>query len=83
MNLPVVTHLHVTSPIITVASKGEHDFVTIPAGSVIETFDDLNDSTELHPVRFDGRSLLAFKRDIGERTEQIDAVGAGTERFLG
>jgi hypothetical protein len=68
--------LHVTSEILAVATQpDDHCFVTIPAGSAIETSDDLAEPG-FRPVRFEGRDLLAFTRDIRERTEQVRAATA-------
>ena len=66
----VVRAAHVPAPGETVLG---HDFVTIPEGSVIETSRDLNEPG-LHPLTFENRSLLAFTRDIKERTEYLHAM---------
>lgn len=59
---------HVTSEILAVSTKiTDHSFVTIPRGSTIETRDDLTEPG-LHEVIFKGVVLLAFVRDIRERT---------------
>lgn len=47
-------------------------FVTIPVGAVIETAADL-ENPGLVTVTLSGESLLAFHRDIMERTEPIDS----------
>lgn len=66
--------LHVISEILAVPMQVEkHSFITIPAGSVIETSDDLVEPG-FRPVMFDGRDLLAFTRDIRERTEQVGRI---------
>lgn len=70
--MPSELHLHVTSSILAVPAGADHDFVTIPAGAVIETFDLVEPG--LHRITFDGRTLLAFTRDIQQRTEQVGAV---------
>src|SRR5579863_617443 len=68
--MATVVRLHVTSEILAVAKQStDHHFVTIPVGSVIETFDDLVEPG-LRPVMFDGKDLLAFTRDIRERTQR-------------
>ncbi len=66
--MPSERHLQVTSSILAVAAGADHDFVTIPAGAVIVTSDEIVEPG-LHRVTFDGRALLAFARDIQERTE--------------
>jgi hypothetical protein len=59
-------------------------FVTLPAGSVIEASDSL-DEPGPHSVRFGNDELFAFTRDIDERAElmggsaEFDAVVAGKE----
>jgi len=78
--MPSELHLNVTSSILAVAATAEHKFVTIPAGATIQTFDDLLEPG-LHRVMFDGRKLLAFTRDIQERTAQVD--GIADDRDLG
>lgn len=68
--MPLVIHLRVTSPILAVATARQHpEFVTIPTGAAIETLDDLREPG-LHHVTFEERNLLAFTRDLRERTEQ-------------
>lgn len=57
------------------------DLVTIPAGAMIETSDDLTE-TGLHRVAFDGKDLLAFTRDIRERTQELN-TGRDTVGFEG
>jgi hypothetical protein len=66
-------HLQVISTLLAVDATA--DFVTIPASSVIETTDDLSEPG-FHRVRFDGQELLAFSRDIQERTEQVSSTEA-------
>ena len=50
-------------------------FVTIPAGAVIETSDELHQPGFVH-VNLDGNIFLAFKRDIKERTQPIERTDA-------
>ncbi len=78
--MPSELHLHVTSSFLAVAASAEHKFVTIPAGATIQTSDDLVEPG-LHQVTFDGRALLAFTRDIQERTAHVD--GIADDRDLG
>lgn len=80
LNMASELHLHVTSSILAVAASAEHKFVTIPAGATIQTSDDLVEPG-LHRVMFDGRTLLAFTRDIQERTAQVDGIAG--DRHLG
>jgi hypothetical protein len=54
-------------------------YVTIPAGSVVETSDDLDQPGFIH-VNVDGNTFVAFKRDIKERTQLIERTGA-TDRL--
>jgi hypothetical protein len=68
--------LHVVSEILAVPMQTEkHSFITIPPGSVIETSEDFVEPG-FRPVKFDGRELLAFTRDIRERTERVEAAMA-------
>jgi hypothetical protein len=70
--MAIVVRFHVTSEILAVpAQTADRGFVTIPAGAVIETSDDLVEPG-LHRVTFDCKDLLAFTRDIRERTEHIE-----------
>jgi len=46
------------------------DFVTIPAGAMIETSDDLTERG-LHHVVFDGKDTLPITRDIRERPQKL------------
>jgi hypothetical protein len=66
--------LVLTLPILAVTEhSSDHRFVEIPTGSLIETPDDLAEPG-LRPVRFDGVELLAFARDIRERTREPNSV---------
>ena len=78
LNMPSELQLHVTSSILAVAASAEHKFVTIPAGATIQTSDDLVEPG-LHRVMFDGRTLLAFTRDIQERTAHLDGIADGRD----
>lgn len=60
-------HLLVMSPFLTVDAK-RSKFVVIPAGSIVHAFDDFP-GPGFHPIVYDGQDLLAFTRDIRERTE--------------
>lgn len=70
--MPEVVHLHVLSSFISIAPSSHRHLVTIPAGANIDAFGDLVEPG-LHRIRFNGRDLLAFTRDILERTEQVEA----------
>ena len=61
-------HLRVLSPLLALAATAA--YVTIPETAVIETTDDLAEPG-FHRVRYLGESLLAFARDIEERTQRI------------
>jgi hypothetical protein len=68
--------LHVISEILAMPTQTEkHAFITIPAGSAIETSEDLAEPG-LRPVMFEGRQLLAFTRDIREHTQRVEAAMA-------
>ena len=77
MAIPV--RFHVTSEILALATRSDHRFVTIPAGSMIDTSEDLA-QPGLHHVFFHGQELLAFTRDIRERTYQVTASNSLPER---
>ena len=68
--LPFVARRRVFSPILTTTKTGA--FVTIPTGSIIRTPDSL-DEPGLHLIRLGEEELLAFMRDIEERSERIEA----------
>ncbi len=72
--MATAVRLHVTSEILAVAAQADHHcFVTIPAGSAIMTSDDLGEPG-LHHVTFDQRDLLAFARDLRERTQRFNTA---------
>ena len=78
--MATAVRLHVTSEILAVAAQAaDHCFVTIPAGSMIDTSGDLA-QPGLHHVFFRGQDLLAFTRDIRERTNRIAASNSLPER---
>jgi hypothetical protein len=60
-------HLQVTSALLAV-DAGRSKFVVIPAGSIVNTSDDFP-GPGFHSVVYNGQDLLAFTRDIRERTE--------------
>ena len=63
-----VVHFHVKSPFTAVTATPDHKFVTIPAGVIIDSSDDVKEPG-LRRIVCDGRDLLAFARDIRERAE--------------
>jgi hypothetical protein len=65
-------HFQVVSPILTVDAKSS-GFVALPAGAVITTTDDLAEPG-LHEVRCYDKTLLAFSRDIQERTKELSSA---------
>jgi hypothetical protein len=73
--MPDVIRHRVVSPILTTNKSG---FVTVPAGSIIETSEDL-EQPGLYSVRVDGEELFAFARDIEERTEPIDQMAVSDD----
>jgi len=64
----------VVFPILTVDARNS-GFVTLPAGAFIETTDDLVEPG-LHEVRCYDKTLLAFTRDIHERTKELSSTVA-------
>jgi hypothetical protein len=75
------SRFRVTSAFAAMQDHHGRRYVTIPAGSVIETSDYLDQPGFVH-VNVDGNSYLAFKRDIKERTQLIERAGA-TDRVGG
>ena len=65
-------HLQVTSPLLAIDARGSK-FVVIPAGSIVHTSDDFP-GPGFHPVMYDGQDLLAFTRDLRERTERYSPM---------
>jgi len=75
--MPRMLHLSVTSEILAVATQpANHSFVTIPAGAMIDTSDDVAEPG-MRRVTFNGKDLLAFTIDIRERTEKVKTATAG------
>jgi hypothetical protein len=68
--MPHPERRRVTSPLLAVKTD-EHGFATVSVGSIIETSDDLADPG-LHALKVGDEELLAFTRDIEERTELLD-----------
>jgi len=56
------------SPLLALAATA--DYVTIPETAMIETTDDLSEPG-FRQVRYEGKRLLVFGRDIHERTRRI------------
>jgi hypothetical protein len=72
--MATAVRLHVTSEILAVAAQAaDHCFVTIPAGSMIDTSGDLAEPG-FHHVFFHGQDLLAFARDLRERTQRFNTA---------
>lgn len=67
--MPSVVQRRITSPVVAVKP---HGFETIPVGSIVETPNDLHEPG-LHAIRFGDEELFAFRRDIDERSEAVDA----------
>ena len=71
-----VVRLRVTDTILAVSPvPAGSGFVTIPAGAVIETTDNII-NLGLHAVTYEGRELLVFTRDIRERTVRSSTAEA-------
>lgn len=62
--------IHVVKVALLTVTTTSGKFVTVPAGAKIECSDNLAEPGFVH-VMFDGRDLLAFTRDIRERTEGV------------
>jgi len=75
--MSTAVRLHVTLPILAITPEHtSHKFVDIPAGSMIEIPSEDLIEPGLRAVSFDGKELLAFTRDIRERTERVEAAMA-------
>jgi hypothetical protein len=63
----------VISPFVAFVTSGTNSFVTVPIGSIIATRQEMHDPG-LVEIRLNDFSqpLLAFTRDIVERTEAVD-----------
>ena len=70
--MSAVVQRRVLSPVLAVKPNG---FETIPVGSIIEAPDNL-DQPGLQSIRFGTVELLAFTRDIRERSERVYVPGA-------
>ena len=65
----------VLSPLLTVRKYSEaRGFFTVPAGTIVETAGDI-ESAGLIPIRVFGQLLLAFSRDLHERSQVLQAGG--------
>lgn len=70
--MPLVAHYRVVSSFLAVHPSEQKDrFVTVPAGAIIETSEDLHEPG-LGTIFLNGDSLLAFHRDIMERAQAVD-----------
>lgn len=71
--MPHIVHRRVVSPVLAVRPETQCDrgFVTVPPGSIIELLDDLREPG-LYRITLGTVELLAFARDIQERTEHLE-----------
>jgi hypothetical protein len=74
--MDVPSKFRVVSAFAVVDNHQPRRFVTIPVGSIIETSDDLHQPGFVQ-IKVDGKTLLAFKRDIEERTHPVEPLVAG------
>lgn len=66
-----VACFRVISPFMAVQLSAQRErFVTVPVGAIVEASADLQDPG-LVTITLNGGSLLAFHRDISERTELV------------
>ena len=66
-----VARFRVVSPFMAVQSSAKRErFVTVPVGAIVETSAVLQDPG-LVTITVNGSTLLAFHRDIIERTELV------------
>ena len=69
-----VLQLRVTSSIVAATTTSRHhNFITIPAGALIETSDDLTEPG-LRDVTLNCQALLAYTRDIREQTQYREGI---------
>ena len=71
MSAPV--HLRVVSPLLAMDESSLRAFVTLPVGTLIETVKHLPEHG-LVSIRAGDQNLLAFARDLEERTEPVDGT---------
>lgn len=63
---------HVLSPFIAIkALEDGYKIVTVPSGSIIEIFGEVQRSG-LVDVTFEEETVAVFKRDIDARSERVD-----------
>lgn len=68
----------VLSPLLTVRKYSEaRGFFTVPAGAIVETAGEI-ETAGLIPIRVFGQLLLAFSRDLHERSQALQSGGAPT-----
>lgn len=61
----------VLAPLLTVRKFSEvRGFFTVPAGAIVETAGDL-EPAGLVPIRVHGQLVLAFSRDLHERSQAL------------
>jgi hypothetical protein len=69
----------VLSPILTVRKVTEpRGFFTVPAGAIVETAGELQ-APDMVPIRFYGEVLLAFTRDLYERSQYLPSEGGSAK----
>ena len=71
--MQAVASYQVVSPFLgvrLVMQRGQ--FVTVPAGAVVEISDENQERLGLITVSVNGETMLAFERDIVERSELIE-----------
>ena len=73
-----VARFRVVSPFLAVRLVMQKErFVTVPVGAIVETSADTQDPG-LIPVSLNGENLLAFRRDIIERSERVEHLVPGS-----
>lgn len=71
-----VARYRVVTPLLTVRKYSEaRGFFTVPPGAIVETAGEL-EAAGLIPIRVYGQLVLAFSRDLHERSQELQSSGA-------
>ena len=71
--MQAVASYQVVSPFLGVRLVMQREqFVTVPAGAIVEISDENHERPGLITVCVNGETMLAFERDIVERSELIE-----------
>lgn len=71
--LAIMAHAGKHTP---VSSSGGLSFTTIPIGAEVEVVGGPLNGNRLVDVRWEGKTVMVFTNDLGDRGERVDAAGA-------